>query len=309
MRQQSLAAHARCRRRSLALALVAVLVLPLLLACGLSDIFGKKATATVPAALLETPVKTATPAPATATATATTEPTATQATSGEAAASQPTATVAPTAAPAASPAAATGQSTYTVVQGDTLSGIAQTFGLTTQELVAANSGIDPNALSIGQTIIIPIAGALVGGTPIAIPTQGQGDGMTAGDQAAYAQAIQFDALSGWFESLMPLVTTLAISPSSMCTSPEFDSMLQQGLGLQVNLGTVTPPPEMAALQAELQAGMQGINDGLAAAKAAMCETNDSAAAITSLLQVSMSLGQVQATLDSIGQSIQQGVGG
>lgn len=58
-----------------------------------------------------------------------------------------TATV--TTAPAASPA-----QKHTVKQGDTLYGLAKTYGLTVDELIAANPGSE-NGIKIGQTLTIP----------------------------------------------------------------------------------------------------------------------------------------------------------
>lgn len=44
---------------------------------------------------------------------------------------------------------------YTVQVGDTLSELAERFGTTVDELVAANGLTDPNALQPGQTLLIP----------------------------------------------------------------------------------------------------------------------------------------------------------
>ncbi|MBW4828173.1 MAG: LysM peptidoglycan-binding domain-containing protein [Clostridiaceae bacterium] len=44
---------------------------------------------------------------------------------------------------------------YTIRQGDTLFGIGQRFGVSVQELIRANPGINPNSLRIGQVICIP----------------------------------------------------------------------------------------------------------------------------------------------------------
>jgi polysaccharide biosynthesis protein PslG len=60
----------------------------------------------------------------------------------------------------ASPTATTpaGQ-TYTVQSGDNLSKIAQRFGVSLNALMDANNIRDPNVIRLGQTLIIPIAGA------------------------------------------------------------------------------------------------------------------------------------------------------
>lgn len=44
---------------------------------------------------------------------------------------------------------------YTVQPGDTLSALAERFGSTVDELVAANGLTDPDALQPGQTLLIP----------------------------------------------------------------------------------------------------------------------------------------------------------
>jgi LysM repeat protein len=44
---------------------------------------------------------------------------------------------------------------YTVQAGDTLSGLAERFNTTVDEIVAANGLTDPDALQPGQTILIP----------------------------------------------------------------------------------------------------------------------------------------------------------
>ncbi len=44
---------------------------------------------------------------------------------------------------------------YVVQSGDTLGALAQEFGTTIDELLAANGLIDPNAIQVGQTLIIP----------------------------------------------------------------------------------------------------------------------------------------------------------
>jgi LysM repeat protein len=46
--------------------------------------------------------------------------------------------------------------TYTVRQGDTYGSIAATFGVTVDDLIKANPSVDPNALPIGQVLVIPV---------------------------------------------------------------------------------------------------------------------------------------------------------
>ena len=65
-----------------------------------------------------------------------------------------------TATPPASPTAAPTSTPliYTIVRNDTLSSIARHFGVSIEALLAANPGVIPQALSIGQTLTIPPAG-------------------------------------------------------------------------------------------------------------------------------------------------------
>ena len=58
--------------------------------------------------------------------------------------------------------------TYTVVQGDTLTGIAGRFGVTLKTLLAANPGVQPAALPVGTTLIIP-AGVVLPVDPTPTP--------------------------------------------------------------------------------------------------------------------------------------------
>jgi LysM repeat protein len=59
--------------------------------------------------------------------------------------------------PATQPSApaATGGQTYTVKAGDTLFSIATSFGITVQDIVNANNLANPDALQVGQQLIIP----------------------------------------------------------------------------------------------------------------------------------------------------------
>jgi len=49
---------------------------------------------------------------------------------------------------------------YVVQPSDTLSGLAEDFGTTIEEIMAANGLTDPNAIQVGQTLLIP---SLLGG--------------------------------------------------------------------------------------------------------------------------------------------------
>lgn len=64
---------------------------------------------------------------------------------------------------------------YTVVAGDTLSDIADNFGVSVSDIVNANASItDPNLIRVGQVINIPLAGDSSSSAPATISTTPSG---------------------------------------------------------------------------------------------------------------------------------------
>jgi LysM repeat protein len=60
--------------------------------------------------------------------------------------------------------------TYTVVAGDTLIGIAAHFGISLNDLMAANPGVSPKAMPVGAILKIPVSGNIPGEpTPTPVP--------------------------------------------------------------------------------------------------------------------------------------------
>lgn len=124
----------------------------------------------------------------------------------------PPATTAPGATPA--PGAAT---TYTVRAGDTLASIAARFGLTVDELAAANNIRDPNTIAVGQVLTIPKKGPTPTPTPLpqglevipGIPRQGQtlevkitAPGATTASGTFLGQQLQFLPANGYLYALV-----------------------------------------------------------------------------------------------------------
>jgi LysM repeat protein len=61
---------------------------------------------------------------------------------------------------------------HTVIAGDTLSAIAQRYGVTLEALMAANPGVQPTSLSVGTELVIPSPDQISGEpTPTAAPAQ------------------------------------------------------------------------------------------------------------------------------------------
>ena len=67
----------------------------------------------------------------------------------------PAATVTPRTTPGATPSPTPIRGTYEVEPGDTLSGIADQFGVDLETLAAANDITDPDVIYPGQLLIIP----------------------------------------------------------------------------------------------------------------------------------------------------------
>jgi LysM repeat protein len=62
-----------------------------------------------------------------------------------------------------------GQTNYTIKDGDTLAGIADKFGVSLDDLRAANPGIDPQGLRAGTTIKLPSAASPAAATAAPAP--------------------------------------------------------------------------------------------------------------------------------------------
>ena len=69
-----------------------------------------------------------------------------------------------------------GTTSYTVQSGDTLGAIARRFGTTVAELVRLNNITNPDALKVGQTLVVP--GASGAGGAVTVPSAGQGKSYT-----------------------------------------------------------------------------------------------------------------------------------
>jgi LysM repeat protein len=79
----------------------------------------------------------------------------------------------PLVTPTPPPVVPTAPTEYIVVQGDTFSGIAKKFGVSVKAVEAANPGVEPTKLRIGQKLSIPAASGTAGA---AAPVPGAGSG-------------------------------------------------------------------------------------------------------------------------------------
>ena len=58
---------------------------------------------------------------------------------------------------------------YTVIENDTLTGIAFRYSVSLEELITANPGLDPNFLTIGMTLTVPLEGVVASTLPTPTP--------------------------------------------------------------------------------------------------------------------------------------------
>jgi LysM repeat protein len=72
-----------------------------------------------------------------------------------------------------------GRRTYTIRSGDTFSGVAERFGVSLDDLIAANPGVDPGGLHDGDVINLPETA----GAPAPAPTEGPTDTPAAEEEA------------------------------------------------------------------------------------------------------------------------------
>ncbi len=153
-------------------------------------------------------------------------------------------------------------STYTVQRGDTLLEIASRYGISLAELLAANPGIMPEALSIGQAIQIPAPRAAEALPPPTTVDLGQAAcypvwrGFSSGG-GLYCFVPVHHPGEGWLENIKVQVTLLDAEGRPM-TSQE--SLLPlTGLGAGKTLPAVAFFPRVetfSAIQAQLQTAIQ-----------------------------------------------------
>lgn len=87
----------------------------------------------------------------------------------------------PTAVPAGQP------TTHTVQEGETIDSISQQYGVSPEEIAAANNLTTPSALVAGQVLVIPAPAAVVVAEPTAVPAQPEQPAPTTGEQVHVVQ--------------------------------------------------------------------------------------------------------------------------
>jgi LysM repeat protein len=98
---------------------------------------------------------------------------------------------------------------YTVQAGDTMGGIALKFNVSADDLQAANPGISPNSMSIGQVLKIPSDPANPSGEPTPVPAPfaiRQVQCHPAGDGGLWCFVLAYNDTPDFFENISAQVT-------------------------------------------------------------------------------------------------------
>jgi len=108
---------------------------------------------------------------------------------------------------------------HTVTSDDTMLGLAYRYGVKLEDLKAANPGVNPNAMSVGMKLVIPISGEIpkVLPTPTAMPVQAdQPQCYQAGDGGAWCivairneMETSLEDLSAWVGLYSPMGENIA----------------------------------------------------------------------------------------------------
>jgi LysM repeat protein len=108
--------------------------------------------------------------------------------------------------------------TYTIQQGDTISSIALKFGVSMDELQAANPEISPNAVSVGQVINIPSNPENPSGEPTPTPaafTIQQVECYPTTDQGMWCLVLIHNDFPDFVENISAQVTLVDVSNVSL----------------------------------------------------------------------------------------------
>ena len=100
--------------------------------------------------------------------------------------------------------------TYTVVEGDNLNGIAEKFGVTLSDLLAANPEVTGSTLSIGTVLTIPttpISTPIAGPTPVPLPFT-RVDCWPSGDGGMWCFAALTNSTGDTLENLIAQISLL-----------------------------------------------------------------------------------------------------
>lgn len=144
--------------------------------------------------------------------------------------------------------------TYTVVQGDNLTIIAGRFGVTLEVILAANPGLQPTALSVGTTLIIP-TGSLPSSeptpTPASLPVQ-QVHCWPETDDGLWCFALLENQYAETLENISAQFTLLDDSRQELASQTAFALLNTLPPGQSMPLAVHFPPPVQANVSVHVQ---------------------------------------------------------
>jgi LysM repeat protein len=151
---------------------------------------------------------------------------------------------------------------YTVRANETFLGIALAYGLTREELLTANPGLNPDFLSIGQRLLIPAPGGKGTATPIPTPTP---LALQTSDPSCYPSASAglwclvsvTNTTGGPVEGLSGLLTLVGSDGEPMTTVPVYPplNMLPEDEVMVLSAYLTPPVPEFSRAVAALTMGV------------------------------------------------------
>jgi len=144
--------------------------------------------------------------------------------------------------------------TYTVAQGDTLSGIAGRYGVTLEALLAANPGIQADPLPVGITLIIPaVSGTPAESTPTPapLPVQ-QARCWPETDGGLWCFALVQNEYAETLENLSAQFTLLDSNGQELASQAAFALLNTLPSGQSMPLAAHFPPPVQTNVAVQVQ---------------------------------------------------------
>jgi hypothetical protein len=145
--------------------------------------------------------------------------------------------------------------TYTIVAGDTFGAIANRFGIRLEDLIAANPGTSPNALSVGITIVIPnapVSTVLPAPTPASVAV-GAIDCWPTLDGSLWCFVPLTNSTGDLLENLSAQVSLVASDGMVITSQPALAPLdiLPAGKSTALSVFFASPVPQGSTVQAQL----------------------------------------------------------
>jgi LysM repeat protein len=144
--------------------------------------------------------------------------------------------------------------TYTVIEGDTLIGIAGRYGITPEKLLAANPGVLAAALSVGTKLIIPAGNATPAGpvpTPVPLPVQ-QARCWTETDGGLWCFAMLSNQFGDTMENISAQFTLLDVGGHELASATSFGLLDILPSGASMPLAVHFPPSEKTEFSVQVK---------------------------------------------------------